>query len=390
MSKKTVAVIFGSRSAEHDVSIVTAIGSIIKPLMASKQFNVVPVYIAKNGAWYSEPELLQIETFTSGAIDAVLQKRKPVGLLCDGSFTLVKTGFKSKQIQIDVVFPATHGTYGEDGALMGLLDMANVPYVGCDMESSVISMDKSLAKTVVMAHRIDSTKFYSFSAWEYAERQDSWTAMINDNLQYPLFVKPVHLGSSIGITRVASKDDLQSAIEVALYFDDKVLVEEAVRNVIEVTVPIMGNEQPRVAMVEQPLTKAEDFFNFETKYMQGGKKGKNGAQPGKQGAQGYSKIPADIPTVLYNASVDTALAVYRAVGCSGIARVDLLIDGGSNKVYFNEINPLPGSLYSHNWNRAGIANVELVKQLIELALERHERKSRLNTAFETNYLKQFF
>lgn len=390
MSKKTVvAVIFGSRSAEHDVSIVTAIGAVMKPLQAAKHYEVIPVYIAKNGAWYCEPEFLDIETFTSGAIDSILQKRKPVGVIFNGSLTLIRPGFKNKHTHVDVAFPATHGTYGEDGALMGLLDMANVPYVGCDLSSSVIAMDKALAKTVVMAQRIGSAKFYSFSSEEYAENKSGWTATINGNLSYPLFVKPVHLGSSIGITRVTSKDDLHSAIEVALHFDTKVLVEEAVPHVIEVTVPVMGNANPRVAMVEQPVTHAEDFFDFETKYMHGGKKGKNGVKSGSQGAQGYSKIPADIPKTLYTKSVETALSVYKAVGCTGTARVDLLIDGSLGKVYFNEINPLPGSLYSHNWNRAGVSNVELVSNLVALAIERHARKSQLATTFKTNYLKQF-
>ncbi|MGH7237163.1 MAG: hypothetical protein ACREGF_01365, partial [Candidatus Saccharimonadales bacterium] len=147
---------------------------------------------------------------------------------------------------------------------------------------------------------------------------------------------------------------------------------------------IMGNDQPQVALLEQPMTKPEDFFDFDTKYLQGGKKGK-----GSKGAQGYSKIPADLPESLYKMAEQIGLDVYRALGCSGIARIDMLIDSKARKVYFNEVNPLPGGLYSHNWNKAGISNVELVQKLIALAKDRHAERESLTTTFKTNYLKQF-
>jgi D-alanine-D-alanine ligase len=205
-------------------------------------------------------------------------------------------------------------------------------------------------------------------------------------LHYPLFIKPAHLGSSVGISRATSETELRNALEVAAHYDDKVIVEEAVPNLIEVTLPIMGNDQPQPALLERPLTKPEDFFDFDTKYMQGGKKGKGNA---KSGAQGYSQIPADLPKELYARAEALGLGVYRAFGCSGIARVDMLIDSKTNNVYFNEVNPLPGGLYAHNWQKAGISTVDLVEKLISFARARHTQRQALATSFSTNYLQQF-
>jgi len=386
MKNPNVAVIFGSRSAEHDVSIVTALASIIKPLELTKQYTVTPVYIAKDGKWYSDEKLKDIGLYTSGKIDDFLKTQKPVALQFAGGFRLLKPGVKNRVIDIDIVFPATHGTHGEDGELMAVLEMANVPYVGCGVPASVISMDKVLAKQTARAAGIATPKFCNFSRAEFNQDSQRCIGIIKQTLQYPLFVKPPHLGSSIGITQVAEPQALQNAIEVALHYDDHVLVEEGVSNLTEVTLPIMGNDELRPALLEEPLTKPEDFFDFETKYMQGGKKGKNG---GKAGAQGYSRVPADLPNDLYDKAESTGLAVYRAIGCTGIARVDMLIDGKSGIVYFNEVNPLPGGLYSHNWNKAGLSNVELVTKLIALAQERHAKKQETETVFSTNYLKQF-
>ena len=192
------------------------------------------------------------------------------------------------------------------------------------------------------------------------------------------------MGSSIGISRVTTDTELRNALEVAAHYDDKISVEEAVQNLIEVTLPIIGNDRPQPALLERPMTKPEDFFDFDTKYLQGGKKGK-----GSKGAQGYSQVPADLPEELYAKAEAVGLQVYKALGCSGTARVDMLIDEKTKQVYFNEVNPLPGDLYAHNWNRAGISNVDLVQKLIAFAKERHVQRQALTTSFSTNYLQQF-
>lgn len=387
---KTIAVIFGSRSTEHDVSIVTALASIIKPLELTKQYRVEPIYIAKDGSWYWDQKLKDIVLYQSGEIEDFIRKAPKVHLLFDNGLTLVKSSqFAGRKMykKIDVVFPATHGTHGEDGELMGICEMANVPYVGCGVAASAVAMDKVLAKQVTQSANIPSTPW----TWFYSrDLGRDHTTILKDiaKLQYPLFVKPAHLGSSIGITKVDGKDQLMNALEVAGHYDDRVIVEQGVQNLIEVTLPIIGNEEPIPALLEQPLLKSEDFFDFETKYMQGGKKGgKKGA--GKQGAQGYSKLPADIPKTLYDQAVQLGLNVYKTVGCGGIARVDMLIDGKTKQVMFNEINPLPGDLYAHNWNQSGISNVELVSKLVHYAEDRWRANQEIATAFSTNYLKQF-
>lgn len=383
---KTIAVIFGGRSAEHDVSIMTAIASVIKPLELTKQFKVEAVYISKDGSWFWDDKLKNIALYQSGDIDEFTNKAPKVNLSFEKGLTLVKQGqLGRKHKKIDVVFPAMHGTHGEDGELMGILEMANVPYVGCNVPASVVAMDKVLSKQVTGSVGIPSTPWM----WFYArELGDDRILKEIAKLKYPLFVKPAHLGSSIGITRVEKADKLQDALEVAAHYDNKVIVEQGVANLIEVTLPIIGNDQPVPALLEQPLVDSEEFFDFETKYMSGGKKG-GGQKSGKQGAQGYSKIPAEVPKNVYDEAVQLGLDVYKTLGCSGIARIDMLIDSKTGKVMFNEINPLPGDLYRHNWHQAGVSSTELVTRLVGYAEERWAAQQKIATAFSTNFLKQF-
>lgn len=389
---KTVAVIFGSKSTEHDVSIVTAIASVIKPLEITGEYNVEPIYITKDGSWHWAPELKDIALYASGKISEFLESDPPVSVVLDGGMTLTKPGKfgRTKTQKIDVAFPATHGTYGEDGSLMGLLRMAGVPFVGCDMEASVVAMNKLLTHQTVSAAGIDTHPYVGLMREEFlADRSGALQKLAA--LRYPLFVKPVHLGSSIGINRVADKNELENALEVAFHYDSTAIVEEAIPNLIEVTVPIMGQgDAIRAALVERPLIDENGTFDFEAKYLKQNKGKKTGGTKGaKSGAQGYSELPAKLPGDLYEQSEQLALDVYRAVGCEGIARVDLLIDSKAGKVYFNEINPLPGSLYAHNWRAAGVSTVELVARLVQFAEERAAKQKNLATSFSTNYLKQF-
>ncbi len=386
MSKQTIAVIFGSRSAEHDVSIITAISTIIKPLELLAKYEVVPIYIAKDGKWYSDPILKDVSLYTSEKLDKYLNKTTPIAVQFNGGFRIIQPGFKNKQIDIDIVFPATHGTFGEDGDLMGILEMANVPYVGCDVPSSALCMDKVLARIVAGSEKVPQNKYQWFYSFEFKSNQDQVLTKLK-NLKYPLFVKPTHLGSSIAITKVSNKDELINAIEVAAHYDDKVIVEEAVENLVEVTVPIMGNSELTAANTEEP-NQGEEFFDFETKYIRGGKS-KSKAAGGKQGAQGYSHIPARLDADMRQQCIDIAKSVYRALGCAGIARVDLLIDKKTKDIYFNEVNPLPGSLYAHNWRSIGISNIELVDRLVNLGFERYTENQKKETTFKTNFLKQF-
>lgn len=389
---ETVAVIFGGRSAEHDVSIVTAIASIIKPLELTRRYRVEAVYIAKNGAWYWDDKLKDIKLFSSGEIDQLVSRTQPASVQFDGGMTLVKASGlagRKQHRKVDIVFPSMHGTYGEDGTLMGLLDMAGVPYVGCSMEASVLAMNKLLTKQLALAAGIPTNKFMGLTTSELEQNPAATVRHLTEQLSYPIFVKPVHLGSSIAITKTHNDTELRNALEVAAKYDDTIIAEEAVNNLIEVTLPIIGNQDLTPAYLEQPLLNAEDFFDFDTKYMGNGKK-MGGAKIGtKQGAQGYSHIPAKLSDSLYKKAETIGLKTYRALSCSGIARVDMLIDSQTSEVYVNEVNPLPGSLYAHNWRLKGISNVELVTRLVELGKARFSERQRLSTAFSTNFLKQF-
>lgn len=387
---KTIAVIFGGRSTEHDVSVITAIASVIKPLELIKEYKVEPIYISREGKWYWDAKLKDIALYTTGEIDDFIRRSHPVSIQFDGGMTLVKSSGIAgrKQLKkIDVVFPAMHGTYGEDGSLMGLLEMAGVPYVGCGVAASAIAMDKLRAKEIAVANRILTPKYLAYTKRQLERDPSPVVREIEGQLRFPLFVKPAHLGSSIGISRVSDQDELRNGLEVAAHYDTSIIVEEAVQNLIEVTLPIIGNETPRPALLESPNTKPEDFFDFDTKYMQGGKKG--GKSGGIKGSSPYSQIPAALTKKIYAHAESLGLQMYKALGCTGTARVDMLIDSKSEEVFFNEVNPLPGGLYAHNWKTAGISSIELVHQLIQLAEERFSDKEKLTTSFSTNYLQQF-
>jgi len=387
---KTIAVIFGSRSAEHDISIITALSAIIKPLELTRKYKVEAVYIAKDGSWYWDEKLKDISLYQSGGVDDFIKKAPKVQVSFDGGMTLVKSSqFAGRKAykKIDIVIPATHGTHGEDGELMGLLEMANVAYVGCDVPSSAIAMDKVLSKIVAESNGILVSNYEYLYGNTFARKGSEVVKDLEVSLKYPIFVKPARLGSSIGISRVESSRELTNAIEVAMHYDNKVIIEEAVNNLIEVTVPIMGNDELTVGLVERPLSPEDGVFDFDTKYLNQGKGGKK--MGGSKGVQGYSELPAKLPQKLYDSAVEVAKKSYRAVGCQGIARVDLLIDSKSSKVYFNEINPMPGSLYAHNWRASGVSTVELVDRLVTLAEEKWAEKQKLTTTFSTNFLKQF-
>lgn len=380
--KRTVAVFFGGRSAEHEVSIVTAHIPIIKALQAAGKYTIVPVYISEQGDWYSDSAFIDLAYFQAPGWRTAVSKLKKLDISVNGGLTLIWPGIRPKRKKIDLAFPAMHGTYGEDGSLMGLLRLSGVPFVGCDMAASAVAMDKILTKQVAEAAGIAGVKYEWFSKAAFEADRVACMAKLKD-LKYPLFVKPPHLGSSIAITKVDKPQDLENAIEVALHYDDKCLVEEGVQSLVEVTVPIMLSEsEVWLAKVERPNA---EFFDFETKYIgSGGKKG--GKNSGGVNA-GYSEIPAKLEPKLYKQCEDMAVATARALGLYGISRIDLLIDGKANKVYMNEVNTLPGSLYVHNWRVAGYSAVELVEKLIELADKRAERLKNQHMVFSSDILK---
>lgn len=380
INKKNIAVIFGGQSAEHDVSIITAHIPIIQSLLAVRQFDVWPIYIAKDGSWYCDKAMNELAYFKQNNFETLLAQQKKIRILFDNGLKIIWPGIISKTVQIDVAFPAMHGTFGEDGSLMGLLRMANIPFVGCDLFASAVAMDKVLTKQVVLAEGIPVVPYVWFTKNDWQKNKDIYLKKI-DELKWPLFVKPVHLGSSIAISKVKQKTELENAIEVAFHYDDKILVEESVENLIEVTLPIIGNDELQLAAIERPLNKT-DFFDFSDKYLSSGGKKNSGAN------SHYSEIPANIDKELAKKVEEFGKKTYYTLGCSGIARIDFLINAVDKKVYVNEINTLPGSLYHHNWRKVGVSGVELVTKLVALAEDNFIQRKNINYAFNSDILKK--
>jgi D-alanine-D-alanine ligase len=375
---KKIAVIFGGQSTEHDVSIITAHIPIIQSLLASGQFDVWPIYIAKDGAWYSNKAMNDLTYFKQNDLEEKLKNQKKIQLSFDNGLKIIWPGILPKTIHIDIVFPAMHGTFGEDGSLMGLLRMAGIPFVGCDLFASAVAMDKVLTKQIIASENIPVVPYVWFTKNDWQKEKNIWKEKIS-KLCWPIFVKPVHLGSSIAITKVKQESELENAVEVSLHYDDKIIVEESVENLIEVTLPILGNDELQLAAIERPINKTE-FLDFNDKYLAGGKK--------SAGKNLQREIPAKISDDLAKQVQDLGIKTYHALGCSGTARVDFLIDDTNKKVYVNEVNTLPGSLYHHNWKTVGVSGVELVTKLVALAEARFAEHQKITYTFNSDILKK--
>ena len=376
---KNIGVFFGSGSAEHDISIITA--QLIIAGLKGLGYSVTPVYITKDGKWMIGEELGEMKTFTDPK-NKVDNHKKLFEYYLDleeskGKMVFKKKGLGGKSVTVDLAFPALHGTYGEDGTMQGVFEMLGVPYVGCNVTASAVAMDKALTKIVVQSAGIPTTKFVNFYKKDWTENKSEIIAQIK-NLKWPVFVKPVHLGSSIGIGKAADEKELENKIEVALFYDDKVLVEEAVENLMDVTCCVIGNDELKASYLQESIYSA-DMLDFDDKYIKGG-----GAQTGKS-SSGFV-IPARLDEATTKNIQEAAKKVYKAIGCSGIARVDFLYNRETKQFFANEVNPLPGTLYHHLWKASGLELDELLKQLIKFAEEKHEQKKEINFTFESSVL----
>ncbi len=381
---QTIGVFFGSRSTEHDISVITA--QLIISGLKGLGYPVVPIYISKKGEWFIGEELGVLKNFTDPE-SKVLENNRFKQYYLDleksfGKLVLKGKGVLAKELVIDIAFPALHGSFGEDGTIQGLFEMLNVPFVGCGVDASAIAMDKALTKMICQQEGIPTTKFIHFYKRDWELDKAKITEQIKSELKWPVFVKPVHMGSSIGIAKVKEKEgkDLEHKIEVALHYDDKVLVEEAVTPMMDVTCCLIGNEEP-VASELQESVFSSDLFDFEEKYLKDG-----GAQLGS--AESGLVIPARLDEKTTNGIKDTAKRVYRALGCTGIARVDFLYNTETHQFFANEVNPLPGTVYHHLWKASGLELDKLLKELLHFAEERHAHKQKISYVFESSVLKQ--
>jgi len=378
MNKKTVGVFFGSRAPEHDISIIT--GNLIINGLLGLGYKVIPIYIDKSGDWKINEKLSDIKTFKNPMIANSIRSEYYLDLKAStGKLTFRKIGIFSSVITIDLIFPAFHGQNGEDGTFQGLCEMLNVPYVGCDTTSSSITMDKVLTKILYQTEKIPTTKFLSITNVDWSNNKKDLIAKTKA-LNFPLIIKPARLGSSIGISKASNIKELEYSIEVALHFDSKIIVEKCIDDLMDITVCVIGNDEPITSLIQESVFQ-KDFFSYDDKYIN-----KGGAQTGK--ATNNVIIPARLEEKTTKEIRDTAIRIYKLFGCSGIARVDFLYDKKTKNWYANEINTLPGTLYHHLWKASGIELDELLSRLIEYADEKYQAKKYLTSTFTSSVLSQ--
>lgn len=362
--KKNVAVVFGGTSVEHEISVISA-ASVIRNIDRNK-FDILPVYIDREGVW----RLVSEEV--TGAKDPVVKAETrlvpSLGSNNNPSFFELEGEKVIKTHYIDVVFPVLHGTYGEDGTVQGMLELMFVPYVGSSVLGSSLSMDKIVMKSVLRDHGLPVVSFVSFSRDEWESGSDSILGRISEEIGFPCFVKAADLGSSIGITKVAEFDGLADAVTFSLRFSNRVLVEVAVNNPREIEVSVLGDEEPVASKPGEIIPKRE-FYDYEAKY---------------HDDTTELKIPAEISRELSGKLGTMAVETFKALCCSGMGRVDYLLDNSSGDVFISEINTIPGftsiSMYPKLWEISGVGYTELLTRLIELAFAKSEKKKNLNTS----------
>ncbi len=377
---KTVGVFFGSRSAEHDISIIT--GQLIISTLKKMNYTAIPIYIDKKGGWFIGPELGSLKTFTGETFNLLSKKLGEYYLDLEkssGKMVFKQKGVLGKEVIVELAFPALHGTYGEDGTLQGLFEMINIPYVGCNVMSSAIAMDKVLTKQVFMANNIPTLSFVSHTKQDWLHDKDRVVTEVKHALTWPVIIKPAHLGSSIGISIAKNEEELENALEVGFHYDEKVLTEQCVKDLSDITCALLGNENPKASLLQES-TYEKDLFSYEDKYLNDG-----GAQLGN--AKKNLHIPARLDDKTTIEIRETAVKIYKAFECSGIARVDFIYDKKAKKYYASEINPLPGTLYHHLWKDSGVELEEVISTLLTLAQERHKDKQLVTYTFQSDILK---
>ncbi len=368
--KLRVGLIFGGRSGEHEVSLVSAQG--VMGAIDKGKYEVVPIGITKEGRWLAAGDPMQ--ALSSG----VVTKSNPALLLPEPSQQGImrledreqERALAAIQVsQLDVVFPILHGPYGEDGTVQGLLELAGLPYVGAGVAASAVGMDKVLFKDIMRAHGLPVVHSLMIKRKVWEQQPERTVARIEAEVGYACFVKPVNLGSSVGISKVHNRAELATALNEAARYDRKLLVEVAV-DAREIEVSVLGNDEP-IASVPGEIVPCNLFYDYAAKYLDG---------------ESELLIPAPIPPETTELIRRLAVDAYLAIDCAGMARADFLLDRQTEQVYINEVNTLPGftpiSMYPKLWEASGISYPELIDRLIELALERHADRARSATEFQ--------
>ena len=379
--KTRIALVFGGRSVEHEVSVISGIQAYMN--IDRDKYDVTPVYMTKSGQFYVGDQIGKIESYRD--IPGLLGRSTQVIWVSENSevslkqYPAKKLGHSYEQV-IDIVFPVVHGTNVEDGALQGFFKTLGVTFVGCDVLASAVGMDKYVTKTVLKEVGVPvlDGKIYTMS--DYRET-DRLAERIEETFGYPVIIKPVDLGSSVGISIAHDRDSLTESLDDAFRYASVVLAEHAILNLREINCSVLGDENDAEASeCEEPM-HSEEILSYEDKYVSGAKGGKS------QGMASVArKIPAEISDEMRTEIREMAVRAFKALRCNGVARIDFMIDADNDSIYFNEINTIPGSLAFYLWEPLGVPYKELLTRMIELARTRERITDALTFTFDTNIL----
>ena len=392
--KIKVGVFFGGKSVEHEVSVISGLQAVYA--FDSEKYEPVPVYITKNGEMYAGGNVGEIEAYKD--IKKLLETAVRVNLIKDGNnFSLIRypaKKFGNNVIDtIEVALPVVHGTNVEDGTLQGYLHALGIPYAGCDVFSSAVCMDKEASKLIMKAKGIPVLDCVTVNSKQYSVDGDAVLNLIEQKTKYPVIVKPVNLGSSVGIKKAKSREDLDKALDYAFGFAIVVLIENAVENLKEINCSVLGDiYDAETSVCEEPVG-GDEILSYSDKYLSGGSKdSKLGAKVGgSKGSSGMAdlkrKLPAEISKELEEKVRHFAKAAFQGLGCSGVTRVDFLYNTVTEELYVNELNTIPGSLSFYLWEATGKSFSTLLDDLVKLAFKREREQGELNFSFDTNILQ---
>ncbi len=387
--KIKVGVIFGGETVEHEVSIISAVQAMGQ--LDTNKYDIIPIYISKDRTWYTGKMLMEMDVYKD--FETLKRYAKKVTLVKkENGFFLTKVNglFKRDVEELDVVLPIVHGKGAEDGSLAGLLDSVGIPYAGPKMLGAALGQDKVVMKQVMSSCGLPIVDYTWFYDAEYLSDSKKILADIK-KLGYPVIVKPANLGSSVGITVVKSAKEIEKAIEEAIKYDNKIVVEKMVSNLVEVNQAVLGNyETQELSAIAEMLTD-NDFLTYEDKYIGGGKKsgGKKVAAKGANMSNSAMNIPAKLDKTIEKKVNQLSLDTFRALNLRGVARVDYLIDKKSKKVYINEPNTIPGSLSFYMFKAIGKSYTELLDDIITMTIRDYKNEHKKTTSFESNILSTY-
>ena len=365
--KIRVGVIFGGRSGEHEVSLNSA-QSVMKALDPAK-YDVVPIGIDKNGRWLTGDVVGALTSGKDGSQTATLLPDPQSSALMQIDQEPAEPASLSEVSQLDVIFPVLHGPYGEDGTVQGLLELANIPYIGPGVVGSAVGMDKAIFKYAMEANGLPVLPWTLVLSSAWRNNQTAVIDQIESKLDYPVFTKPANLGSSVGICKCDNRDELIAGMDEATQYDRRVVIEQGI-NVRELEIAVMGNDAP-IASVIGEIRPRRDFYDYVAKYVSD---------------DSDLIIPAELDDDTAVNITNLAIQAYMAIDCAGLGRVDLLLDTDSGDLFINEINTIPGftriSMYPKLWEATGVSYPELLDRLIGLALDRHQEKENLKKSFD--------